>query len=152
MTAFSSSRNYGQWSSCIGYLQLGQFMKEKTILGDVHLFATILLMQFTWKTCLQPSLMQGSDPSPLTQQIVQYASSSVSGSSKLGSSSTPIAFASSLAFYTHSAFKHGKHSYSPKNPLHGWPHGNVLSQLSPIMSWHSYRRQTSSNAPFASSF
>ena len=84
-------------------------MKKNTILGDVHLFDKIVLRQLTWKTCRQPSWIHGSDPRPLTQQIVQYASSSTPSSSKLGSSPTPTSIAAYRAFAAHSALRHGRH-------------------------------------------
>jgi len=125
-------------------------MKLNTIRGEVHLFAIIYLIQLTWKMCPQPSLMHGSEPRPLTQQIVQKESSSVPSYGNIR-----LLGSSALAFAMHSAFKHGKHSNSPLKPLHGWPHGRILLQFSLNMSLHSFLKHTSASgatSPLTSSW
>lgn len=146
-TAYRSCWSGKQCSTSIGCLQPGQFMNENTILGDVHLVWMIVLTHLTWKTCLQPNLMQGSVPRAEIQQIVQYESSLVSSRSRLLSSGLPASTDTWRALSKHSCLRQGRHSYSPKKPRHGCVQGNILSQFSLTISWHSCRRQMSSKAP-----
>ena len=145
MTSLRASASGSQSWRFIGCLHDGQSRKEKVILNEVHFFSMIDLMQFKWNTCPQSSFTHGSELSSLTQQIVQN-SSPLTPSSKTFELS-PVSWASILAFWAHSASRHGRHLCSPLYPPHLCPHAWTFVQLYPSSLMHSSLSQTSSAAP-----
>lgn len=124
------------WKKCysgnyIHFLHKGHVQKLNMILGVSHRISNRFFRHFSWKMCPQELITDGDSDRVSTKQSGQNVS--------------PVwSFNLSAFFYTHSSFKQGKHSTSPKTPPQGWSQGSLFRQAVLANSLHSFALHISS--------